>query len=149
MGQTWPGMSLLFSCSVKSDSAISWTRHTGLPSFTISCSLHKLISVGLVMLSNHLILCHFLLLLPSNFPSIRFFSNKWALRIRLLNYWNSSFSISPQVTQHLTKYSGLISFRIDWFDPLAVQGTLKSLLQHHTKVNNSLASLRSNSHIHT
>ena len=103
----------------------------------------------LMMLSNHLILCHSLLLLPSNFPSIRVFSNKWALRIRLPNYWNSSFSISLQVSQHLTEYSRLISFRIEWFDPLAAQWTLKSLLHHHTKIISSLASLRSNSHIRT
>ena len=77
--------------------------------------------------SNHLVLCHPLLLLPSIFPSIRVFSNEMALHIRWPKYWSFSFSISPS-----SKYSGLISFRIDWFDLLAVQGTLKSLLQHHS-----------------
>ena len=76
---------------------------------------------------NHLILCYPLLLLPSIFPSIRVFSNELALRIRWLRYWSFSFSISP-----FNEYSGLISFRVDWFDFLAVQGTLKSLLQHHS-----------------
>ena len=78
------------------------------------------------MPSNHLILCHPLLLLPSVFPSIRVFSNELALHIRWPEYWSFSFSISPS-----SEYSGLISFRIDWFDLLAVQGTLKGLLQHH------------------
>ena len=76
--------------------------------------------------SNHLILCHSLLLLPSNFPSIRAFSNESALHIRWPKYWSFSFSITPS-----NEYSGLISFRIEWFD-LVVQGTLKSLLQHHS-----------------
>ena len=93
---------------------------------TISQSLLKLISIELVMLSNHLILCHPLLLLPSVFPSIRVFSNEPVLRIRWPKYWSFSFSISPS-----NEYSGLISFRIDWFDLLAGQGTLKSLFQHH------------------
>ena len=79
-----------------------------------------------VMLFNHLILCHPLLLLPSIFPSIRVFFSESALCIRWPKYWSFSFSISPS-----NEYSGLISFRIDWLDPLAVQGTLKSLLQHH------------------
>ena len=79
------------------------------------------------MPSNHLILCHPLLLLPSIFPSIRVFSNESALRIRWLKYWSFSFSISPS-----KEHPGLISFRIDWLDLLGVQGTLKSLLQHHT-----------------
>ena len=78
------------------------------------------------MPSNHLVLCHLLLLLPSLSPSIRVFSSESALHIRWPKYWNFSFSISP------SKYSGLISFRIDWFDLLAFQGTLKSLLQHHS-----------------
>ena len=78
------------------------------------------------MLSNHLILCHPLLLLPSIFPSIRVFSSELALCIRWPKYWRFSFSISPA-----NEYSGLISFRIDWFDLRSVQGTLKSLLQHH------------------
>ena len=79
------------------------------------------------MLSNHLILCHPLFLLPSIFPSIRVFSNESVLRIRWPKYWSFNFSISPSI-----EYSGLISFRIDWFYLLAVQGTLKSLLQHHS-----------------
>ena len=95
--------------------------------FTISQSLLKLMSVELVMSSNHLILCLPLLLLPSVFPSIKVFSNESALRIRWPKYWSFSFSISPS-----NEYSGLISFRIDWFDLLAVQGTLRSLLQHHS-----------------
>jgi len=95
--------------------------------FTISWSLHQLLSIESVMPSNHLILCHSLLLLPSIFPSIRGFSSESALQIRWPNSWSFSFSISPS-----NEYSGLISFRIDWFDLLAVQGTLKSLLQHHS-----------------
>ena len=97
-------------------------------SFTISQSLLRLMSIELVMPSNHLILCHPLLLLPSIFPSIRVFSNELALRIRWPKYWrfSFSFSISPS-----NEYSGLISFRMDWFDLFAIQGTLKSLLQHH------------------
>ena len=91
-------------------------------STTNSRSLLKLMSIELVMRSNHLILCHALLLLPSIFPSIRVFSNEAVLPIRWPRYWNLSFSISPS-----NEYSGLISFRIDWFDFLAVQGTLKSL----------------------
>ena len=83
-------------------------------------------SIESVMPSNHLILCHPLLLPPSVFPSIQVFSNESALRITWLKYWTFSFSISPS-----NAYSGLISFRIDWLDLLAVQGTLKSLLQHH------------------
>ena len=82
-------------------------------------------SIKLVMPSNHFILCH--LLLPSIFPSIRVISNESVLPIRWLKYWSFSFSISPS-----NEYSGLISFRMDWFDLLAVQGTLKSLLQHHS-----------------
>ena len=95
-------------------------------SFTISWSLLKLMSIESVMPSNHLVLCH-PLLLPSTFPSIGVFSNKLSLHIRWPKYWCFSFSISPS-----NDYSGLISFRIDWFDLLAVQGTLKSLLQHHS-----------------
>ena len=93
-------------------------------SFIISQSLLKLKSIKLMMPSNHLILCHPLLLLSSIFPSVRVFSNESALHIRWPKYW--SFSISPS-----NEYSGLISLRIDWFDLLAVQGTLKSLLQPH------------------
>ena len=95
--------------------------------FTISWSLPKLVSIESVMPSNHLILCCPLLLLPSIFPSIRVFSLELALCIRWPKYWSFSFSIS-----HSNKYSGLISFSIDWFDLLTVQGTLKSLLQHHS-----------------
>jgi len=97
----------------------------GFLSSTISLSLLKLMSIESVMPSNHLVLHHPFLLLPSIFPSIRVFSNELALHIRWPKYW--SFSISPS-----NEYSGLISFRIDWFDLLAVQGTLKSLLQHHS-----------------
>ena len=96
-------------------------------SFTISWSLLRLMSIQLVIPSNHLILCCPLLLLPSIPPSIRVFSNESALHIRWPKYWSFSFSISPS-----NEYSGLISFRIDWFDVLEVQGTLKSLLQHHS-----------------
>ena len=96
-------------------------------SFTFSWSLLKLISVESVMPSKHLILCRPLLLLPSIFPSIRVFSNESALHIRWSKYWSFSFSISPS-----NEYSGLISFRIDRFDLLGVQGTLKSLFQHHS-----------------
>ena len=91
-----------------------------------SWNLPKLMSIELVMPSNHFILCHPLLLLPSIFPSIRVFSNESVLRIRWPKYWSFNFSISPS-----NEYSGLISFRMDWLDLLAVQGTLKSLLQHH------------------
>ena len=93
--------------------------------FIVSQCLLKFTSIELMMLSTHLIFCCPLLFLPSIFPSIRIFSKEWALWIRWTKYW--SFSISPS-----NEYSGLISFRIDWFDLLAVQGTLKSLLQHHS-----------------
>ena len=96
-------------------------------SFTISWSLLKLMSIESVMPSNHLILCHPLLFLPPIFPSIRVFSNESALRIRWPKYWSFSCIISPS-----NEYSGLISFRIDCFDLLAVKGTLKSLLQHRS-----------------
>ena len=96
-------------------------------SITNSQSLLKLMSIESVMPSNHLILCHPLLLLPSIFPSISVFSNESVPRIRWPNYWSFSFSISLS-----KEYSGLISFRMDWLDLLAVQGTLKSLLQHHS-----------------
>ena len=96
-------------------------------SMTNSQNLLKLMSIESVMPSNHLILCHPLLLLPSIFPSIRVFSNESALHIRWPKYWSFSFSISPS-----SEYSGLLSFRMDWLDLLAVQGTLKSLLQHHS-----------------
>ena len=96
-------------------------------SFTNSWSLLKLKSMESVMLSNHLMLCHPLLLLPSLFPSIRVVSSESVLHIRWPKYWSFSFSIGPS-----NEYSRLISFRIDWLDLLAVQGTLKSLLQHHS-----------------
>ena len=96
-------------------------------SFTISQSLLKFMSIELEMLSNHLILCRPLLLLPPIPPSIRVFSNESGLHIWWPEYWSFSFSISPS-----NEYSGLISFRIDWFDLFAVQVTLKSLLQHHS-----------------
>ena len=101
--------------------------HQGSLSITNSQSLLKLTSIESVMPSNHLILCPPLLLLPSIFPSTRVFSNESALRIRWPRYWSFSFSSSPS-----NEYSRLISFRIDWFDLLAVQETLKSLLQHHS-----------------
>ena len=90
-------------------------------------SLLKLMSIELVMSSNHLILCHPLLLLPSIFSSTRFFSNESALSIKWPKYWSFSFSISPS-----NEYSGLVSFRMDWLDLLAVQGIFKSLLQKHS-----------------
>ena len=107
---------------------IPWTaaRQTSL-TITNSWSLLKLMSIELVMLPNHLILCHLLLLLPSIFPSIRVFSNESALCIRWPKYWSFSINISPS-----KEHSGLISFRMDWLDLLAVQGTLKSLLEHHS-----------------
>ena len=111
----------------------SWTAaHQASLSFTISQSLPKLMSIESVMPSNHLILCRPLLLLPSIFPSIRVFSNESVLRISWPKYWSFSFSTSPS-----NEYSGLIFFRIDYFNLLAVQGSLKRLLQHH----NSKASI--------
>ena len=108
-------------------SATPWTaaRQDSL-SITNSGSLLTLMSIELVMPSNHLILCHPLLLLPSIFPSIRVFSNESVLHIRWPKYWSFSFSISPS-----NEHSGLISFRMDWLDLLAVQGTLKNLPQDH------------------
>ena len=103
-------------------------------SITNSRSLLKLMSIGWLMPSNHLIPCHPLLLQLSIFPSIRVFSNESALHSRWPNYWSFSFDISPS-----SEYSGLISFRMDWLDLLAVQGTLKSLLQHQFKSINFLA----------
>ena len=102
-------------------------------SITNSRSLFKHMSTESVMPSNHLILCHPLLLLPSIFPNIRVFSNKSVLHMRWPKYWSFSFSISPS-----NEHSGLISFRMDWLDLLSVQGTLKSLLQHHSSSINSL-----------
>ena len=106
----------------------SWTAtNQASLSITKSQSLLKLVSFESVMPSNHLILCHPLLLLPSIFPRIRVFSNESVLHIRLTKYWSFIFSMSPS-----SEYSGLISFRMDWLDLLAVQRTLKSLLQHHS-----------------
>ena len=138
--------SLQFSCSVMSDSVTPRTAaHQASLSITVSWSLLKLMSTESVMPSNHLILCHPLLFLPSVFLGIRVFSNELSLCIRWPKYWSFSFHISPS-----NEYSGLISFRIDWLDCLAVQGTLKSLLQHHTSKASILRrSAQSNSHIHT
>ena len=127
--------------------ATPWTAaHRASLSITNSWSLLKLMSRESVMPSNHLILCHPLLLLPSVFPSIRVFSNESAVCIRWPKYWSFSFSISPY-NEHL----GLSSFSMDWLDLLAVQETLKSLLQHHTSKASILqhSALWFNSHIHT
>ena len=124
-----------------------WTAaHQASLSFTISQSSLRLISIELMMPSNHLILCCSLLLLPSIFSSIRILSNESDLHIRWPKYWSFSFSISP-----FSEYSRLLSFRTEWFDLLAVQETLKSLLQHHSSKHqfSSTQSLWSNSHIHT
>ena len=111
-----------------SDSVTPWTAaHQASLSITNSWSLLKLMSIEAVMPSNNLILCRPLLLLPSIFPSIRVFSNESVLHIRWPMYWSFSFNISPS-----NEYSGLISFRMDCLDLLAAQGTLKSLLQHHS-----------------
>ena len=107
--------------------ATPWTATHQASLFTNSQSLLKLMSIESVLPSNQLILCCPLLLLPSILPSIRVFPNESALHIKRPKYWSFSFSISPS-----SEYSGLISFRMDWFDLLAVQGTLKSLLQHHS-----------------
>ena len=114
--------------SVVSDSVTPWTAaHQASLSVTNSQSLFKLMSIKLVMPSNLLILCHPLFLLPSIFPGIRVFSNDSPLRIRWPMYWSFSVNISPS-----NEHPGPISFRMDWLDLLAVQGTLKSLLQHHS-----------------
>ena len=121
---------LLFSRPVVSDSLRPHGLHAACQAFlyfTISRSLLKLMSIESVMPSNHFVLCHPLLLSPSIFPSIRVFSNEPVLYIRWPKYWSFSFSIRQS-----SEYSGLISFRIDWLDLVAVQGTLKSLLQHHS-----------------
>ena len=124
-------------------------------SITNSRSLPKLMSIESVIPSNHFILCHPFFLLPSIFPSIRVFSNESAFRIRWPKYWSFSFNISPS-----NEHPGFISFRMDWLDLLAVQGTLKSLLEHHTsylhlypdmaesRVARSLASSKANNVIH-
>ena len=122
--------SVQFSCSVVSDSLWPTPWAAACPAslyITNSQSLLKLTCIELVMPSNHLTLCRPLLLPPSIFPSIRVFSNELVLHIRWPKNWSFSFSISPS-----NEYSGLISFRMDWLDLLAVQGTLKSLLQHHS-----------------
>ena len=125
-------LNILFS-SVQSLShvrlfATPWTAiHQASLSITNSQSLPKLMSIELVMPSNHLIFCHPFLLPPSFFPSIRVFSNESVLLIRWPKFWGFSCSISP-----FNEYSGLILFSVDWFDLLVVQGTLKSLLQHHS-----------------
>ena len=116
-------MTVQFSRSVVSNSK----PHNGLESINNSWSLLKLMSIKSVMPSNHLILCHPLLLLPSVFPSIRIIFSESVICIRWPKYWSFSFSIS-----HFHKYSRLFSFRMDWLDLLAVQGTLKSLLQHQS-----------------
>ena len=125
--------------------AIPWPAdHQASLSFTISQSLLKLMSIESGMPSNHLILCGSFLLLSLIFPNIRVFSNESVLHIRWPKYWSFSFNISPS-----NEYSGLISFRIDWFDLLEVQGTLKSLLQHHSSKHQLFSvqpSLWSNSH---
>ena len=122
-----------------SDSETPWTAsHQASLSITSPQNSLKLMSIELVMPSNHLILCRPLLLLPSIFPSIRVFSNESVLYIRWPKYWSFSFNISP-----CNEYSGLISFRMDWLDLLAVQGTLKSLLQNHTQFK-SISSLSLN-----
>ena len=156
MNRTWPARlclhalpflavttlasSFLLPSSVQSLSrvwlfAAPWTAaHQASLSITNSWSLIKRMSIELVMPTNHLTLCHPLLLLPSLFPSIRVFSDESVLRIRWPKYWSFSISISPS-----NEHSGLISFRIDWLDLLAVQGSLKSLLQHHSSIINSSA----------
>ena len=116
-------------CSVAQLCLTLWChglQHTRLL-YLSSQSLLKLVSIESMLPSNHLMLCHPLLLLSSFFPTIKVFSNEPVLHIRWLKYWSFRFSISP-----FNEYSGLTSFRVDWFDLLAVQGTLKSLLQHHS-----------------
>ena len=125
---------LLFSRSVMSDSATPWAAARQASLFiTNSRSSPKLMSIESVMPSNHLILCHPLPLPPSIFPSIRISSNESVLPIRWPKYWNFSFNISPS-----NEYSGPIAFRMNWLDLLAVQGTLKSLLQHHSSKHEEL-----------
>ena len=125
----WPGLvtAVQFLSLVRLFATPWTTTHQAPLSITNSWSLLKHMSIELVMPSNHLILCCPLLFLPLVFPSIRMFSNESFLRIRWPKYWSFSFSISPS-----NEYSGLISFRMDWIDLLAVQWTLKSLLQHHS-----------------
>ena len=133
MRKRWATTSFICLCSVQSLSCVHlfatpWaTACQASLSVTNSWSLLKLMSIKSVMPSNHHILCHPLFLLPSIFPSIRVFFNELAPCIRWPKYWSFCFSISPS-----NEYSGLISFKVDWFDLLAVQGTFKSLLQHHS-----------------
>ena len=138
-----------FSHSVVSDSLRPHEpQHTRPPCPSPTPRVHpKPMSIELMMPSNHLILCRPLLLLPSISPSIRVFSNESVLHIRWPKYWGFSFNISPS-----NEHPGLISFRMDWLDLLAVQGTLKSLLQHHSSKASTLwcsAFFTANSHIHT
>ena len=125
-----------------------WTAaHQASLSITHSRSLLKLVSIESVVPSNHIILCHPLLLPPSIFPSIRVFSNESVFPIKWPKYWSFSFIISPS-----NEYSGLISYRMDWLDLPAVEGTLKSFLQHHSQKHQFFGawlSSQSNSHIHT
>ena len=144
----FPGGTVQFSYCLVRLFATPWTAaHRASLSITNTQNLLKLMSIASVMPSNHLILCHSLLFLPSIFPSIRVFSKESVLHIRWPKYWSFSFSISPS-----NEYSGLISLRMDWSDLLAVQGTFKSLLQHHSSKESILpcsAFLWSISHIHT
>ena len=128
MGKKGDQFQFQFRCSAVSDSATPWTtaRQASL-SIANSQSPPTPMSIESVMPPNHLVLCHPFLLLPSIFPSIRVFSNESALCIRWPKCWNFSFNISPS-----NEHPGLISFRMDWLDLLAIQGTLKSLLQHHS-----------------
>ena len=136
---TFVYMSIFYISSVQSLSHVrlfatpGTAAHQASLSITNSWGLPKLMSVELVMPSNHLILCHLLLLLPSIFPSIRVFSSESALRIRWPRYWSFSFNLSPS-----NEHPGLVSLRMGWLDLLAVQGTLKSLLQHHSSKASSL-----------
>ena len=134
--------------SVTSDSVTPWTvAQKASLSITNSWTLLKLMSIESVMPSNHLIFCHPFLSLLSVFPSIRVFSNESVLHIRWPKYWSFSISISLS-----NEYSGLTPFRMDWLDLLAVQGTLKSLLQHHSSkasILHAQPSSQCNSHIHT
>ena len=140
--------SVQFNRSVVSDSETPWTAaHQASLSITNSWSLLKLMSIKLAMPSNHLILCRPLLLLPSIFPSIRVFSNESTLHMRWPKYWSFSFSISP-----FSEYSGLLSFRMDWFDCLVSEGFSRvfsnTTVQKH-QFFSTQPSLWSNSHIHT
>ena len=141
-------LTVQFSCSVMSDSLRPHeSQHTRPPCPSPTRSSLKLMFIKSVMPSSHLILCHPLLLLLPIPPSIRVFSNESSLCMRWPKYWSLSFSIIPS-----KEHPGLISFRMDWLDLLAVQGTLKSLLQHHSSkvsIFSTQPSSQSNSHIHT